>query len=170
VSLAGKTLGIVGLGAIGSAVAKRAVAMEMQVLAYDPYRTLPLEGVNLVDLPLLLCEAHFVSLNCSLTHETFHLLGRKQFALMREGAYLINTSRGALVDEAALIQALDSGRLAGAALDVFEQEPLALDNPLRRFEQCIFGAHNASNTQDAVDRINEIAVKNLLGVLVGVAA
>ena len=165
-SLAGKTLGIVGLGAIGKAVASRALAFEMKVLAYDPYATsTEVPGVSFVDLSQLIADSHFVSLNCSLTPETRHLIGAPAFAGMRRGAYLVNTSRGALIDEQAMVQALEDGVLAGAALDVFEQEPLPADSPLRRFGQCIFGAHNSSNTQEAVDRINELAVQNLLVAL-----
>lgn len=169
-SLAGKRLGIVGLGGIGSAVAKRALAHDMAVCGFDPYlkdvAAIQTMGVEVCDLHTLLETSDFVSLNCSLTPETLHLMGEAQFARMKRGAYLINTSRGALVDEPYLLAALESGHIAGAALDVFEVEPLQLDNPLHRFEQCIFGAHNSSNTQDAVDRINALAVENVLSVLV----
>lgn len=169
VSLAEKRLGIIGLGGIGMAVAKRAIAHEMTVAGFDPYLKDPEPakslGIELLSLDTLLSTSDFVSLNCSLTPETHHLIGEKQFELMRTGSYLVNTSRGALVDEPYLVKALGSGKLAGAALDVFEVEPLVTDSPLRTFANCILGAHNSSNTQDAVDRINEMAVANLLGVL-----
>jgi D-3-phosphoglycerate dehydrogenase len=169
ISLAGKTLGIVGLGAIGKATAKRALGHEMQVLAYDPYVS-DLEwvagmGIELRTLHEMLPACDFVALNSSLTPETYHIIGKPEFELMKPGAYLVNTSRGPLIDEPFLVEALSSGRLAGAALDVFEVEPLAAENPLRGFENCIFGSHNSSNTQDAVDRINEMALANMLGVL-----
>jgi D-3-phosphoglycerate dehydrogenase len=167
-SLGGKTLGIVGLGAIGRAVARRALAMGMEVAGHDPFldaETAATFGAASVPLRLLLEQAHFVSLNCNLTPENHHLLGREQFAGMRPGAYLINTSRGGLIDESALVEALENGTLAGAALDVFESEPLPPASPLRRFEQVILGSHNCSNTAEAVARINEMAVQNLLGIL-----
>ena len=90
------------------------------------------------------------------------MLGPNEFAFMKTGVYIINTARGALIDEAALVQALREGRVAGAALDVFEQEPLPLDSPLRQFDNCIFGTHNSSNTMEAVMRVNEITIRNLL--------
>ena len=171
ISLAGKTMGIVGLGAIGTAVARRAIGHEMTVLGCDPYAAgredLRELGVSIVSLPGLLQGSDFVSLNSALTPETAGLMGREQFALMRRGSYLINTSRGALVDEVALVGALHDGTLAGAALDVFEVEPLPAESPLRQLSQCIFGSHNSSNTQDAVDRINALAVANLLDGIVG---
>ncbi len=168
-SLAGKTLGVVGLGAIGRSVVRRALGHEIKVVAYDPYveaggdQDLP--EVSMASLPELLAESDFVSLHCSLTPETRGLIGAEQFALMRRGAFLVNTSRGQLVNESALADALDSGKVSGAALDVFELEPLTLDNPLHRFSQCIFGSHNSSNTQEAVDRINALAVSNLIEAL-----
>jgi D-3-phosphoglycerate dehydrogenase len=168
-SLAGKRLGIVGLGAIGRAVAKRALAHEMEVCAFDPYINdlawVTAMGIELRGLSEMLPAVDFVVLNCSLTPETFHLIGQRELGLMKRGTYLVNTSRGPLIDEPYLVEALASGHLAGAALDVFEVEPLSAENPLRRFENCIFGSHNSSNTQDAVDRINEMALANMLSVL-----
>lgn len=170
ISLAGKQLGVIGLGGIGSAVAKRALAHEMRVVGYDPYAanstSLSQAGVEIVSLDALLESSDFVSLNCSLTPETYHILGQREFSLMKPGAYLVNTSRGQLIDEAALVQAIESQKLAGVAVDVFESEPVLASNRLCSFENCILGAHNSSNTQDAVDRINEMAVANLLSVLV----
>ncbi len=169
VSLAGKSLGIIGLGGIGSAVARRALGHEMRVVGYDPYLLNPVNlqtmGVDLVQLDELLATSDFISLNCNLTPETHHLFGTREFALMKKGAFLVNTSRGSLIDETALISSLSTRRLAGAALDVFEQEPLSTENALCRLDNVILGSHNSSNTQDAVDRINELAVANLLSVL-----
>ena len=91
-----------------------------------------------------------------------HMLGERQFALMKTGVYIVNTARGALIDEVALVQALREGKVAGAALDVFEQEPLPQNSPLREFDNCIFGTHNSSNTFEAVMRVNELAIRNLL--------
>ena len=95
------------------------------------------------------------------------MLGQREFSLMKSGVYIINTSRGQLIDELALIQALQEGRVAGAALDVFEKEPLPLDSPLRQFDNCIFGTHNSSNTGEAILRVNELAIQNLLKELGG---
>ncbi len=98
------------------------------------------------------------------------MVGHAELAAMRAGVYLVNTGRGPVIDEQALVQALESGHVAGAALDVFESEPLPLQSSLRRFKNCIFGSHNSSNTSEAVERVNEIAVQNLLNVLKGARA
>ena len=126
VEVRGKTVGLVGLGQVGSAVARRLRAMEMHVLAVDPYvpdERARMVGVELVELDDLLRRADFVSLHTVLTDETRRLIGRDQIALMKPEARIINTARGGLIDEGALLEALEAGKLAGAALDVFEQEP-----------------------------------------------
>lgn len=165
-SLAGKCLGVVGLGSIGRAVAVRARAMEMKVIGTDPdaQNSAKAEGlgVGILSLERLLAQADVVSLNCPLTESSRHLINRATLSLLKPGAFLINTARGPLVDEAALSVALGSGRLAGAALDVFEEEPLPLSSPLRAHPNAILGSHNASNTEEAVQRVNERAVENLL--------
>ncbi len=165
-SLGGKVLGVVGLGSIGLALASRARAMRMTVLGHDPSQgqraAANALGVNTVGLDELLGRADFVSLNCPLTAENRHMVGDPQFRLMRPGTYLINTARGPLVDEGALVRALEEHRLAGAALDVFEEEPLRLTNRLRTFDQVILGAHNGSNTEEAVRRVCKLSVQNLL--------
>ena len=165
-SLAGRTLGIVGLGSIGQAVARRAVAMGMTVLGSDVSdaqadraRSLGVEVVALDDLQR---RSDIVTLCCPLTADNRHLFDAAAFARMKPGSYLINTARGPLVDEEAIIDALQAGHLAGAALDVFEEEPLPASSPLRGLDSVILGAHNASNTSDAVLRVNEIAMVNLL--------
>jgi D-3-phosphoglycerate dehydrogenase len=171
VSLAGKALTIIGLGSIGSAVARRAMVMGMDVTGYEvsteqreAARAL---GIELRTLDEALRTAQFVSLNCPLTAENRHMLGEAQFAAMRHGVFLVNTARGPLIDERALVRALESGQIAGAALDVFEDEPLPPSSPLRRFENVIFGAHNSSNTAEAARRVSELAVRNLLDALAG---
>jgi D-3-phosphoglycerate dehydrogenase len=165
-SLGGKVLGVIGLGAIGNAVCRRAMAMEMRVLGHDVGKRQRADarelGVEVVDFRSLLAAADFVTLNCALTPATRHMLGADELAGMRPGAFLINTARGPLVDEPKLVDALQSGRLAGAALDVFESEPLPADSPLRTLEGCILGAHNGSNTREAIERVNEAAITNLL--------
>ena len=98
------------------------------------------------------------------------MLGQDQFKLMKQGTYIINTARGSLIDESALVSAIGNGTVAGAALDVFEIEPLPSDSPLRRFDNCIFGSHNGSNTLDAVLRVNELAIANLINGLESASA
>jgi D-3-phosphoglycerate dehydrogenase len=119
-------------------------------------------GVDVLDLDVLLARSDFVVLCTPLTPTTRHLINERTLALMRPGSFLVNVARGPLVDEAALVAALESGRVAAAALDVFEEEPLAEDHPLRRFEQCVFGSHNGSNTREGVLRASAKAVDNLL--------
>jgi D-3-phosphoglycerate dehydrogenase len=169
VSLASRMLGIAGLGAIGRAVAKRGLALGMQVVGTDPEpnaQAAAVElGVQLIDLEVLFQQADIVSLNCPLTPENRHLVNADRLGRMKPGSFVINTARGPLVDEPALIDALRSGHLAGAALDVFESEPLAAESPLRALPNVIFGAHNASNTAEAVTRVNRLAIDNLLAVL-----
>jgi phosphoglycerate dehydrogenase-like enzyme len=165
-SLAGKSLGVIGLGAIGQGVARRALAMDMRVLGQDVDPTAEqrsaLLGTEIVTIPELLRQADVVSLSCPLTPASRHLIDAVALRTMKPGSYLINASRGGLVDEPALIEALASGHLAGAALDVFEVEPLPAASPLRDFENVILGAHNASNTEEASQRVNELALENLL--------
>ena len=164
ISLRGKTLGVVGFGAVGRAVAQRGRALDMNVSATDPL----LEaadapgGVRVLPLEELLTVSDFVSLNCPLTEENVHMLSDERLALMKSSAYLINTARGRLVDEAALVRALTTGELGGAALDVFENEPLPADSHLRTLPNCILGSHNASNTAEASRRVNALALDNLL--------
>jgi D-3-phosphoglycerate dehydrogenase len=166
VSLSECTLGVVGVGNIGQAVARRARAFGMTLLGNDP---LPVPGsfldetnLRLVSLRALLAESDFVSLNCDLNPTSFHLIGRDELAHMRPTAYLINTARGAVVDEQALIDALDARRIAGAALDVFEIEPLPAESPLRAFDNCLLAPHNANNSRAACMRVHESTIANLL--------
>jgi D-3-phosphoglycerate dehydrogenase len=168
-SLKGKTLGVIGVGSIGRATIERATVMGMKVLGYD-VATVPEDFVaktqlQLVELDTLLEQSDFISLHCNLTSDNYHLLGKREFSSIKPGSYLINTARGALIDEEALVDALQQKRLAGAALDVFEREPLPQEHPLRQFDNCIFGTHNASNTEEAVDHVNQMAIDNLLKVL-----
>jgi D-3-phosphoglycerate dehydrogenase len=166
VSLQGKTLGVIGVGSIGRAVVRRAVAAGMSVVGYDiapiPSSFITETGLCPVEFEELLQTADFISLNCSLTSSNWHMLGPREFALMKTPVYIVNTSRGSLIDETALVKALREGKVAGAALDVFEEEPLSPNSPLRQFENCIFGTHNSSNTHEAVMRVNELAIHNLL--------
>jgi D-3-phosphoglycerate dehydrogenase len=168
-TLSGKVLGLVGVGSIGRGVARRARAMGMSLLGYD-VAGIPVSvrsGLDLqpVDLETLLASSDFISLNCPLTRENYHLLDQGAFARMKPGVYIVNTARGPLIDEEALAANLASGRVAGAALDVFEEEPLPPSSPLLGFDSCILGSHNASNTREAVLRVNRIALDRLFAEL-----
>lgn len=169
VELQGKTMGLLGLGRIGSAVARRARAMEMTVLAYDPFVTEERAaslGVQLVPLETLLAQADFVSLHVPLTSQTRGMIGRQELVRMKPSARLVNTARGGLVDEAALLEALNAGRLAGAALDVFEQEPPE-DNPLLGHPRVVATPHIAASTAEAQrDAALEVA-RQVVDVLAG---
>jgi D-3-phosphoglycerate dehydrogenase len=168
-SMAGRTLAIVGLGAIGRAMARRGFALGMNVIGMDPMpqsAALAAEmGVHLAGVEELFELADVLSLHCPLTPETRGLVNAERIARMPAGAWVINTARGPVVDEAALIDALRSGHVGAAALDVFEVEPLPADSPLRGFENVILGSHNASNTAEAVSRVNRLAIENLLAVI-----
>lgn len=166
VSLAGKTFGVVGVGDIGSSVARRAYAHGLDVLGSD-VRPFPADlsddiDIERVEMGELLAAADLVSLNCALTEKTRGMIGSDELEAIGEEGYLINTGRGELVDQDALIEALREGRLAGAALDVFEEEPLPPSSPLVAMENVILGSHNAQNTHEAVARVNERAVENLI--------
>jgi len=169
--LYGKTVLIIGYGCIGTRTAKRCLAMEMQVLAYDPYRPaaeITAAGCESVpDLDAALPRADFVSIHCPKTKETVGMFGAARLALMKPSAYLINTARGGIVDEKALHEALVSGRLAGAGLDVFEQEPPPVGHSLHGLPNVIMAPHVAGVTVEAVDRMSEQTARNILSVLDG---
>jgi len=169
--LYGKTVLIVGFGRIGTRTAKRCLAMEMQVLVYDPYK--PAADITaagcepVTDLDAALPRADFVSIHCPKTSETVGMFNAARLRLMKPAAYLINTARGGLIDEAALYDALVSGRLAGAGLDVFEQEPPPVGNALHALPNVIMAPHVAGVTREAVDRMSEQTALNILSVLDG---
>ncbi len=154
--LRGKILGLVGLGRIGAHVAGVARAFGMQVIAHDPYlpeaRARALR-VELRSLEEMLTRADVVSLHLPLSDETYHLLNRERLALLKPGAVVVNTARGGLVDNDALLEALESGRLAGAALDVFDPEPLPAKSPLRRCGRVLLTPHLAASTSEAQERV-----------------
>jgi D-3-phosphoglycerate dehydrogenase len=163
------TLGVVGVGHIGRALVRRARAFGMKMLGTDtapvPDAFVEETELSMVSLETLLAESDFVSLHCDLNPTSFHLIDRESLALMRHTAYLINTSRGPVVDEAALAHALGAGRLAGAALDVFEVEPLPEESPLRSMENCLLAPHNANSSRAARARVHESTINNLLAAL-----
>ena len=146
--LDGRTLGLVGLGAIGRLVAERARAFGMTIVAFDPFVAEAPEGVELVALDELLVRSDVVSIHCPLTPETRGLLGARELELMRAEAILVNTGRAAVVDEDALLQALRQRRIAGAALDVFWEEPLAADHPIRDLDNVTITPHIAGAADD----------------------
>jgi D-3-phosphoglycerate dehydrogenase len=169
--LSGRTLGIIGLGVIGKKVAIRARAFEMNLLVYDPYvsqERIIRAGARPVDLETLLRESDFVTIHCKLTPETRGLIGAEQIALMRRTAYLVNTSRGAVVDEPALAKALDERRIAGAGLDVFQQEPLPEDSPLLEFDNVVLVPHLGGASVDIERHYTEMIVGDLERLLLGV--
>ncbi len=162
--LRGKVLGIVGLGAIGRAIAERALAFGLEVLATDvrAAEMRPPAGVRFVAFEELLSRADHVCLACNLTAQTRGLLGPAELARMKPGAYLINVARGALVDQDSLVQALADRRLAGAALDVYLEEPLPPGHQLTRMEQVVLGSHNANNVAEANEQVHRNTLQNLL--------
>ena len=166
-SLAGRTVAVVGYGDIGRNTAKRLLAADMSVIAYDPYvEESSLDaGVNLASWPERLDEADFIVVNCALSNSSYHLLNAKSFSAMKPGVRVVNVGRGPVIDEEALIAALASGQVHSAALDVFEEEPLANDSPLLSHSACIFGSHNASNTIDGVERTSRKAIQILANSL-----
>ena len=163
ITLAGSRLGIVGLGSIGREIAKRGQCFGMDVVGFDPLVTETPDGVSeVVDLDTLLSTSRFIVLACPLNDQTFHLINAVGLALTRPDAYLVNVARGPIVHESDLIAALQAGRLAGAALDVFEVEPLPMDSELRRLPNVVLGAHNGSNTREGVARASKAAIDFLI--------
>lgn len=164
--LRGKTLGIVGLGRIGKTTAGFARAFGMRVLAYDPYVSSS-DLAELTTLETVLGESDFVSLHPVLTPDTLHMINAERLALMKPTAYLVNTSRGRVIDEPALISALQRGQLAGAGLDVFEKEPPSPDNPLLHMENVIGTPHGLSHAEESVRRCAEMTEENVLAIVEG---
>jgi len=164
--LLGSTLGVVGLGAIGQAVARRATAFGMQVLGWTPSGR-QVTGVQPVELEALLSRSDFVSVHLALTDTTRNLIDGRAIARMKRGAILINSARGGLIDEAALVAALHSGQLGGAALDVFASEPIAADDPLLSAPNVVLTPHIGSASVVTRYRMAELSVANLLAGLEG---
>jgi D-3-phosphoglycerate dehydrogenase / 2-oxoglutarate reductase len=169
--LYGKTVLIVGFGRIGTRTAKRCLAMEMNVLIYDPYKPaaeIKAAGCEPVtDLDAALPRADFVSIHCPKNPETVGMFNAARLQRMKPTAYLINTARGGIIDEPALYDALSSGKLAGAGLDVFEQEPPASGHQLFALPNVIMAPHVAGVTREAVDRMSEQTARNILSALDG---
>jgi glyoxylate reductase len=162
-----KTLGIIGFGRIGQAVFKRSMGFDMQVLAYDPLQKELIErteGIEYRELPDLLGESDFITLHPSLSEKTYHLIGERELSLMKPTVYLINTSRGPILDEKALVKALQEKRIAGAGLDVYENEP-HLAPGLMECENVVLLPHLGSASQETRDRMATLAATNALCLL-----
>lgn len=168
--LEGKILGLVGIGRIGGAVAKRAKGFGMKVIAYDPYVTKEMadaQGIELVDLTTLLKNADFVSIHAPLTQETRGMIGERELRMMKKTAYLINTARGAIIQEKALYKALTEKWIAGAGLDVYENEPPDPNNPLLKLKNVIVTPHIAYYTEEAIRRLAVSAAEEAVRILQG---
>ena len=166
----GATLGIVGVGRIGAAVAKRARGFGMRILYYSATRKPNLEktlGLEFADLDTLLQKSDFVSIHVPLMEKTYHLIDERKLKLMKKTACLINNSRGPVVDEKALYKALTEGWIAGAALDVFEQEPTSIDNPLLKLDNVVVAPHISSSSHETRSRMAEMVAENLIAFFEG---
>ncbi len=165
-SLSETTLGVIGVGNVGKAVIRRARAFGMRLLGNDIRPIEPdfilEQGLEMVSLDELLSHSDFVSVNCDLNPTSYHLLNSQNIAKMQPQAVLINTARGPVVDEAALIDALQEQRIAGAGLDVFEVEPLPLDSPLKHIDQVLLAPHNSNSSPQAWERVHWSTIRNLL--------
>ena len=166
----GCTMGFVAFGRIARALADRVSGFGMTLIGYDPYvdaETMARHGAQKVELDELVRRADFVSVHSPLTPETHHLLSAREFNLMKSGVFIVNTSRGPVVDEAALIGALRAGRVWGASLDVMEQEPLPADSPLREFDNVTFTPHVGANSEESVDDLYRIGCEIAIDVYNG---
>ncbi len=165
-----QTQGVLGLGKIGSAVARKAKGVGLRVIGYDPYlkpEQAEKMGVELVSLDELLRQSDYLSIHCPLTKETRHLIGSEQLGRMKPSAYLINMARGPVVDQVALTAALTSGVIAGAALDVLEQEPPRPDDPLLQLPNVLFTPHSSSGSAESIVQLRRDAAGNVPPVLRG---
>ena len=160
------TLGIIGIGNIGKAVTRRARAFGMKVLGTDIVEVdhvfISESGIHMTDLESLLADSDFVSVNCDLNPTSHHLVNANTLARMKSSSVLINTARGPIVDETSLVAALSSGQIGGAALDVFEFEPLPLDSPLLKMDNVMLAPHNSNSSPTAWERIHWNTIKNLV--------
>jgi D-3-phosphoglycerate dehydrogenase len=169
ISVSGKHIGVVGFGDIGTSLVKRLSGFDVTATVYDPGidGSKGFDFVERADFPNNIEKCDFLIFTCALNQHNFHMLDADTIAQMKPGAMVINVARGPLIDEPALTAALQSGHLAAAGLDVFEEEPLPKISPLRDMPQCIFGSHNGSNTKEGVRRATHEAMKRLAGFLHG---
>jgi len=168
--LAGATVGIIGLGRIGATFARRISGWDVELLVFDPYVTpeqAAAVGATLVSLDELLSRAQFITIHAPLTEETHHLLGRDAFAKVQPGLVLVNTARGPIVDEGALIEAVEKGVVWSAGLDVFEEEPLPADSPLMKYDNIILTPHVSANSPEARRDVYRLVCEISIDVLQG---
>jgi D-3-phosphoglycerate dehydrogenase len=164
----GRTLGLIGCGKIGLEVAKRISSFGVKVAAFDPYLKKAFEGIELKDFDAVLSESDFISIHCPLNDSTRHLIGKKEFNKMKKKPLIINTSRGAIIDEAALIQALQEGLISGAGLDVLEIEPPDSQNPVLKMENVVLSPHVGFYSVESISELKRRTAKNVADVLTGV--
>ncbi len=170
VELFDKTLGVIGLGRIGSTVGRFAKAFGMNVLAYDPFLSIEIAskmGVDVVELDTLIRQSDYITIHIPKSEETDRLISTEEFAKMKKSARVINCARGGIVDEAALVEALQKGRIAGCALDVFEEEPLNPNSPLLKFDNCILTPHLGASTSEAQVNVAIEIAKTVRDALLG---
>lgn len=169
VALAECTLAVIGVGHVGKAVVRRALGFGMRVIGNDiiemPAEFLAATGLDMMSKEKLLPQADFISLNCTLNPTSHHLMNDQRFALTKPTAVLINTARGPVIDQAALVRALQEKRIAGAALDVFENEPLPADSPLLTMDNVMLAPHNSNSSPQAWERVHQNTIQNLLSGL-----
>jgi len=163
----GKTLGLIGSGRIGLEVAKRISAFGVRVITFDPYLQKTPEGIELMDFDTVLKESDFISIHCPLNESTRHLLGEKEFQKMQKKPLIINTSRGPIIDEVALIQALTKRQVSGAGLDVLEKEPPDPQNPLLKMENVIIAPHISFYSEESISELKWRTAENVSSVLLG---
>ncbi|MDI9880061.1 phosphoglycerate dehydrogenase [Flectobacillus longus] len=167
-SISGLTVGLIGFGDIGKATARFLKGMDMNINVYDPFAKKDesdLQNYTFCEFPEKLEEADFVVATCALTPSTRNIINSSSIAKMKDGVYIVNVSRGGIINEADLLEALKSGKVEAAALDVFEIEPLPISSELRNFDKCIFGTHNGSNTIEGVRRATHQAISYLFEFL-----
>jgi len=160
ISLSGKKIALIGLGDIGRNLTKRLIACNMNVIGYDPFAE-SIENIEREVWPNRIEEADFIVFTCSLNKSNFHILNKDILNICKDGVFIVNVSRGQLIDESALYTSFKTGKISGVALDVFEEEPLSDDSKFRLFDNFIFGSHNASNSKDAVRRASLIAIEKI---------
>ncbi len=164
-------IGVIGVGKIGKAIVRRARSFDMKVFGTDlvemPAGFIKETGIEMLPMEALLSEADFITVNCDLNPTSHHLIGEGEFERMKPSAVVINLARGSIIDEPAMISALQEREIAGAALDVYEDEPLPLDNPLRVMDNVLLAPHNSNSSPKAWARVHENTIKNLFEVLEG---
>lgn len=165
--VAGKTIGLVGLGRIGQATAWRAAGLGLKVIAFEPYPNMDFIrkwNIELVDLDTLLARSDYVSLHCPMAKENHHLMNRERFGKMKRGAMIVNTARGPLIHEEALVAALQSGQIAAAGLDVFEVEPLPLTSPLLKLDNVLLAGHVAGLDNESAHDTSKMCAEIIVGL------